>query len=224
SPRQINSAIVHWAFNDYRQTYMTAQSVNIQYWDGSSYQTIASLVYPGSDVSSSSASFTTITTSQLRFLMPAGLGNPSYPNVFWITELDYGVDLVAPTVAAPTITPNGGSFSGPVSVAIQTTTSGASIYYTTDGSTPTQSSTVYTRPMTLTSSTAVKAKAFKSGYNPSPFASASFSISQTTLFSQTTGTVYYVAKTGSNSNSCAQARSEATPKLTIAAGLACMVD
>src|SRR5262249_33138964 len=40
--------------------------------------------------------------------------------------------------------------------------------------------------------------------------------------SQTTGTVYYVAKTGSNSNSCAQARSEATPKLTITAGLACM--
>ena len=78
---------------------MTAQSVNIQYWNGSSYQTISSLVYPGSDVSSSSASFPTITTSQLRFLMPAGQGNPRYPSVFWITELDYGLDLVAPTSA-----------------------------------------------------------------------------------------------------------------------------
>src|SRR5262249_14108746 len=90
---------------------MTAQSINIQYWNDSSYQTIPSLVYPGSDVSSSSASFATVTTSQLRFLMPAGLGNPSYPNVFWVTELDYGLDIVAPTVAAPTINVDS-TFSG----------------------------------------------------------------------------------------------------------------
>ena len=58
---------------------------------------------------------------------------------------------LALTVATPTITPNGGSFSGSVSVAMQTATSGASIYYTTNGSTPTQSSTLYTGAMTLTS-------------------------------------------------------------------------
>jgi hypothetical protein len=33
---------------------------------------------------------------------------------------------------------------------------------------------------------------------------------------------YYVAKTGSNTNTCAQAQSESTPKLTINAGLACL--
>jgi Chitobiase/beta-hexosaminidase C-terminal domain/Family of unknown function (DUF6298)/Right handed beta helix region len=185
SPRQINSAIVHWAFNDYRQAYMTAQSVDIQYWNGSSYQTIASLVYPGSDVSSSSASFATVTTSQLRFLMPAGQGNPRYPAVFWITELDYGVNIVAPPVAAPTITPKGGSFTGSVSVTMQTTSSGASIYYTTNGSTPTQSSALYTGAMTLTSSAVIKAKAFKSESNPSAETSASFSITQPFSFSLT---------------------------------------
>jgi parallel beta-helix repeat protein len=36
------------------------------------------------------------------------------------------------------------------------------------------------------------------------------------------GATYFVAKTGSNSNSCAQARSMSTSKLTIAGGLACM--
>jgi hypothetical protein len=80
------------------------------------------------------------------------------------------------TVATPTITPNGGSFTGPVSVTLQTVTSEASIYYTTNGSTPTQSSTPYTGAMTLMSSATVKAIAFKSGSNPSAVASASFTV------------------------------------------------
>ena len=72
---------------------------------------------------------------------------------------------ISSTVAAPLISPNGGSYSDAVSVTMQTATSGASIYYTTDGSTPTQSSTLYSGSMTLTSSKIVKAKALKSGYN-----------------------------------------------------------
>jgi hypothetical protein len=122
---------------------------------------------------------------------------------------------IALVVAAPTITPNGGDFSGSVSIAIQTTTSGASIYYTTDASIPTQSSSLYTGAMTLTSSATVNAKAFKSGYNSSAMASAAFT---NTAKSKT----YYVAKTGSDNNSCLQAQNLSTPKLTITAALACV--
>jgi hypothetical protein len=56
----------------------------------------------------------------------------------------------------------------------RTATSGNSIYYTSDGSTLTQSSKLYTSAMTLTSNSVVKAKAFKSGFNPSADATASF--------------------------------------------------
>src|SRR5262249_7826325 len=88
----------------------------------------------------------------------------------------FNLTVSLPTVAAPTISPNGGSFTGSVSVTLQTVTSGASIYYTTDGSAPTQSSTLYTGAFTLTSGATVNAIAFKSGSNPSTVASASFTV------------------------------------------------
>jgi hypothetical protein len=80
------------------------------------------------------------------------------------------------TVSTPTVTPNGGNFTGSASVTIQTATAGASIFYTTNGTTPTQSSTLYTKPFTLSTTTLVKAKAFKSGANPSGETSAWFTI------------------------------------------------
>jgi hypothetical protein len=102
---------------------------------------------------------------------------------------------VALVVATPTITPNGGSFSGSVSVTMQSATSGASIYYTTDGSTPTQSSALYTGAMTLTSSATVNAEGFKSGYTPSPVGSASFVLAAT----GTGGFTYYISPNGNDS-------------------------
>ena len=75
-------------------------------------------------------------------------------------------------VATPTITPNGGVYSGTVPVTLQTSTPGASIYYTTDGQSPTQSSPLYTGKFKLSGSTLVKAKAFKNNFDPSSEASA----------------------------------------------------
>ena len=91
-------------------------------------------------------------------------------------SLTVSLQTITPTVAAPTITPNGGSFTDSVSVTLQPATSGGSIFYTTDGSTPTQSSTPYTGAFTLTSSATVNAIALQSGSNPSAQASASFTI------------------------------------------------
>ena len=82
--------------------------------------------------------------------------------------------------ATPTITPNGGEFSESVAVSLETTTPGAVIYYTTDGSTPNESSIAYSSPFTLTADTTVKAYAVASGYTDSTVASADFMVTADT--------------------------------------------
>ena len=72
------------------------------------------------------------------------------------------------TVAAPSFDPGDGTtFYGSQSVTITSSTSGATIYYTTNGSDPTTSSTPYTAPFTITATTTVKAIAVKDGVSSS---------------------------------------------------------
>jgi hypothetical protein len=76
--------------------------------------------------------------------------------------------------AAPSISPNGGQFSGPVTVTLTTATPGATIRYTTNGTNPTATSTQYTSPLLITATTTVRAAAFKTGLNTSPVTAATF--------------------------------------------------
>ena len=57
----------------------------------------------------------------------------------------------------PSFVPAGGTYYNPIEVTIKCGSAGAKIYYTTDGSTPTTSSTEYTAPFTLSTNTTVKA-------------------------------------------------------------------
>src|SRR5206468_1697487 len=79
-------------------------------------------------------------------------------------------------VATPTISPASGTYSGAQTVTLSDATSGATIYYTTDGSTPTPSSTRYTGPILVTQTTTVKAMAAASGMANSDVASATYTI------------------------------------------------
>src|SRR5262249_9514750 len=80
----------------------------------------------------------------------------------------------AVAVSAPVISPNGSTFVNSVNVSLQTSTPGAAIYYTTDGTNPTQSSKLYSAPFSLVATSLVKALAFESGMTPSSLASAWF--------------------------------------------------
>jgi Chitobiase/beta-hexosaminidase C-terminal domain len=82
-------------------------------------------------------------------------------------------------VSTPAFSPNGGTFSRSVDVHIICLTSGATIYYTLDGTTPTTSSNVYTGPITLSKRGATKtinAIGVKSGLINSAVASATFTV------------------------------------------------
>lgn len=68
----------------------------------------------------------------------------------------YGIGNV-PTLDAPIISPGNSVFSAAPQTVTITSDIGANIYYTTDGSTPMTSSTPYTGPFTISSSTTVKA-------------------------------------------------------------------
>ena len=76
-------------------------------------------------------------------------------------------DPVTPRAAAPVISPFAGTFETEVAVEISSTQSGATIYYTVDGSAPDQSSAAYASPIILTNSATVKAMAVAEGLAPS---------------------------------------------------------
>ncbi len=67
----------------------------------------------------------------------------------------------------------GSSFEASLTITI-TSDSGTTIYYTTDGSTPTTESTLYTSPITITDTTTLKAIAVKSGLINSVISTATY--------------------------------------------------
>lgn len=81
-----------------------------------------------------------------------------------------------PQAAAPTFLPVAGTYTSVQSVTISDATSGATIYYTTDGTTPTTNSNVYSAPVAVSSSETLEAIAAASGYSVSPVASAAYTI------------------------------------------------
>jgi hypothetical protein len=95
-----------------------------------------------------------------------------------VASATYAVSAAETAAATPTISPaSGTSFASSVSVSISDSTPSATIYYTTNGSVPSTSSSVYSGPITVSASTTVEAVAIANGYQASAVASASYTLS-----------------------------------------------
>lgn len=91
-----------------------------------------------------------------------------------VASATYTLNL--PPAATPTISLGSGTYTVSQPVTISDTTSGATIYYTTDGTTPTTSSKVYSGALTLSATETLKAIAVAIGYSPSAVASSSYTV------------------------------------------------
>ncbi len=80
-----------------------------------------------------------------------------------------------PAAAAPTFWPLAGTYS-PTQISIADAIANASIYYTTDGSTPTVSSTKYAGAISIAATSTLKAIATASGYSASAVASSAYTV------------------------------------------------
>ncbi len=81
-----------------------------------------------------------------------------------------------PVVATPTFTPAAGYYNSAQNVTIACETTGADIYYTTDGTVPTTESTKFAETITVGENLTIKAIAVKEGYTNSDIAEAEYVI------------------------------------------------
>ena len=79
-------------------------------------------------------------------------------------------------IALPTFSPSGGIYIAAQTVTIGELTPGTTIYYTTNGATPTTSSTKYTGPITVKASETVQVIAVETGHINSPVATSVYTI------------------------------------------------
>ena len=81
-----------------------------------------------------------------------------------------------PAAATPTFTPPSGSYTSAQSVTITDATPGSAIHYTTQGSTPTAASPIYSGPISVAASETIQAIAIAPGFANSPVASSTYTL------------------------------------------------
>jgi len=148
-----------------------AEGANIYYTTDGTEPTEASTLF--------TAPFQITTTSTIKAIAVKPYYQSSNASTLEVT-------ITAPTVETPVFTPVSGAYSDSVAFSIACATEGAVIRYTLDGTVPTETSTLYTAPVTLTTTTTVTAKAFKAGWFASETATAVYTVSSEPILSVST--------------------------------------
>ena len=205
----------------------TSDGATIYYTTDGSTPTTSSTAYTAPITVNSNVTYTVLAIKAFT------VGSKNYQVTSDLLECQYEFGL-----EPPTFSPEAGSYTAnSLDVTLSSTTAGATIYYTTDGTTPSSSSTAYTGPITLTHTTTVKAIAVYNSYT-SEVASAKFTLikgTTTTIWSENwtgetkdtqpasvtsgggTGTATY-SYSGSSSLKAEALAAGASPELLIAKG------
>lgn len=164
------------ADNEYQYTYYQGT----KYYD---FDGMANDTYPYGSVNA----FNKSTTPAAKFY------NKNTDGTYYMSESVEGITQNADktisfnfkglsNVASPVFSPEGGNYAEAQNVTISCETEGASIYYTTDGTNPTASSTRYTGAINVAQTTTIKAIAIADG-EESEIVSATYRIGETgTMF------------------------------------------
>jgi hypothetical protein len=150
-------------------TYSTPQQVTIT---DSTPNAVIYYTVNGANPTTSSTKYTgaitvSTTTTIKAIAMAAGYSQSI------VSAATYTIALAA---VAPTFTPKAGTYGQAQLVTLATVTPNATIYYTTDGSAPTASSTKYTKPFAVNATETIKAIATASGLATSPASSALYTL------------------------------------------------
>ena len=161
-----STATVARSIND----VVTAENINLS--------SFLNLLQPGTNVLAIQG--LNVSASDSTFLIePELTATAVHPNVHEYFQ--------APTANAPNVNPSqgivdrvtasidAGFYNSPFTVALSSTTAGAVIRYTTDGSAPTLTNgTIYSGPVTISATTTLRAQAFKAGYLALPSITRSY--------------------------------------------------
>ena len=142
--------------------------------------------YSESNTCGNSVTINSSCTLNLSFAPTTGTHSPgmTVPGTLVLTDnslspaqsIGLTAQAIEVSASTPGFSPKSGTYTGMQSVTITDSTAGATIYYTTDGTTPTTSSTVYSQPIIVQTSETLKAMAVAPGYLSSRVASASYNI------------------------------------------------
>jgi len=158
------------AFTPAPGTYSSPQSVSLSDANASAtiyYTTNGTTPTTSSSVYSSPIQVSATTTIE-AIAVVGGDGNSP------VSVGTYTINL--PAAATPTFSPAPGTYSSPQSVKLSDATAGAVIYYTTNGTAPNTSSSVYSTPIPVNTTTTIEAIAVAPNYNNSAVAVGTYTI------------------------------------------------
>jgi hypothetical protein len=164
--KTITGTVATPTFDPAPDTYTSAQDVTI------SCETEGATIYyttDGTEPTQSSTQYTAPVAIETTTTLKANAFKPDWDT----SEIASGLYTITGTIAVPTFSPAPGTeFTSSLDIEISCSTEDVTLYYTTDGTDPTESSTPYTDPITIDETTTFKAKAFREGWTPGAVATA----------------------------------------------------